>query len=177
MASIEQMHSFIFEAGKVLPLSPEAAEAVRQLQILTEAEYNQAEEAKDEVARTAWSRTCENAQKLALIYACSENHEDLVIGLPAVQWATAFAIHQTRRQLYLAASYVAENPFHAECLNLLRRLSEASDRQMQRQHLLRVMCCKAADFDQIVSTLVQQGDIVAVQIPTKTKTAQGYRLS
>ena len=162
---------------RVVPLSTEAAEAVRHLQVLTEVEYNQAEDAKDEVARTAWSRTCENAQKLALIYACSENHEDPVIGLPAVQWATAFAIHQTRRQLYLAASYVAENPFHAECLKLLRRLSEAPEHQMQRQHLLRAMRCKAADFDQIVSTLVQQGDVVSVQIPTKTKTAQGYRLS
>ena len=162
---------------RVVPLEPEAAEAVRQLQILTEAEYNQAEEAKDEVARTAWSRTCENATKLALVYACSENHENPVISLPAVQWATAFATHQTRRQLYLAATYVAENPFHAECLKLLRKLSEATEHQMQRQHLLRAMRCKAADFDQIVSTLVQQGDIVAVQIPTKTKTAQGYRLS
>jgi hypothetical protein len=36
---------------------------------------------------------------------------------------------------------------------------------------------KAADFDQIVSTLVQQGDIAVVQIPTKTKTAHGYRLT
>ncbi len=108
-----------------MPFEPEAAEAVRQLQKLTEAEYDRAEEAKDEVARTAWSRTCENATKLALIYACSENHENPVIGLPAVQWATAFAMHQTRRQLYLAATYVAENPFHAECLKLLRRLRES----------------------------------------------------
>jgi hypothetical protein len=141
----------------VVPLEPEAAEAVRQLQKLTELEYDRAEEAKDEVARTAWSRTCENATKLALIYACSENHENPVIGLPAVQWATAFAMHQTRRQLYLAATYVAENPFHAECLKLLRKLREAGG-QMARRQLMRIMRCKAADFDQIISTLVQQGE-------------------
>ena len=115
----------------VVPFTPEAAEAVQQLQKLTEVEYDRAEEAKDEVARTAWSRTCENATKLALIYACSENHQNPVIGLPAVEWATAFAMHQTRRQLYLAATYVAENPFHAECLKLLRKLRE-SDGQMAR---------------------------------------------
>ena len=161
---------------RVVPLTTEAAEAVRHLQVLTEAEYNQAEEAKDEVARTAWSRTCENAQKLALIYACSENHEDPVIGLPAVQWATEFAIHQTRRQLYLAASYVAENPFHAECLKLLRRLKESGGQAARRQ-LMRAMHCKAMDFDQIISTLVQQGEIAQVEIPTKTKPAQGYRLT
>ncbi|MBU4270526.1 MAG: DUF3987 domain-containing protein [Planctomycetes bacterium] len=162
---------------RVVPFAPEAALAIEQLQRMTEAEYDRAEEAKDEVARTAWSRTCENATKLALVYACSENHEEPVIGLSAVQWATAFAMHQTRRQLFLAATYVAENPFHAECLKLLRKLREAPENQMQRQHLLRAMRCKAADFDQIVGTLLQQGDIVAAQIPTKTKTAQGYQLT
>jgi len=156
---------------------PDAAKAVEQLQKTTETEYDRAEEAKDEVGRTAWSRTCENAKKLSLIYACSENHEGPLIGLPAVEWATAFAMHQTRRQLYLAATYVAENPFHAECLKLLRKLREAPENQMQRQHLLRAMRCKAADFDQIISTLLQQGDVVPVQIPTKTKPAQGYRLT
>lgn len=162
---------------RVVPFTPEASAAIAQLQRMTETEYDRAEEAKDEVARTAWSRTCENATKLALIYACSENHEEPVIGLPAVEWATTFAMHQTRRQLFLAATYVAENPFHAECLKLLRRLRESPDGQMQRQHLLRAMRCKAADFDQIVGTLVQQGDIAPVQIPTKTKPAQGYRLA
>jgi len=162
---------------KVVPFAPEALEAVEAFQRMTEREYGQAEEAKDEVARTAWSRTCENAKKLALLYACSENHEDPIIGVSAVEWATAFAMHQTRRQLYLAQVYVAENPFHAECLKLLRRLREAHGGQMQRQHLLRAMRCKAADFDQIVGTLYQQGDVVPVDIPTRTKPARGYRLA
>jgi len=162
---------------RVVAFEPEAAEVVGQLQKMTEVEYDRAAAAGDEAACTAWSRTCENAKKLALIYACSGNHQEPVIGLSAVEWATAFAMHQTRRQLYLAATYVAENPFHAECLKLLRKLREASEQQMQRQHLLRAMRCKAADFDQIVSTLIQQGDIVTVEIRTKTKSAQGYRLA
>jgi hypothetical protein len=161
---------------RVVPFQSDAAQAVQHLQKRTELEYDRAEEAKDEVGRTAWSRTCENATKLALIYACSENHQDPIIGLPAVEWATTFAMHQTRRQLFLAATYVAENPFHAECLKLLRKLREAEG-QVARRQLMRAMRCKAADFDQIVSTLVQQGDIVAVQVPTKTKTAQGFRLA
>lgn len=162
---------------RTAPFTSEAAEAVDELRRMAEGEYDRADESNDEVARTAWSRTCENATKLALIYACSENHEDPVIGLPAVEWATAFAMHQTRRQLFLAQSYVAENPFHAECLKVVRKLREAPEGQMQRQHLLRAMRCKAADFDQIIVTLMQQGDIVPVEIATRTKTAQGYRLA
>ena len=48
---------------------------------------------------------------------------------------------------------------------------------MARRKLMRAMRCKAADFDQIVGTLLQQGDIVPVEIPTKTKPAQGYRIA
>ena len=164
----------VYPEPRVVPFTPEAAEALTRLQRITEDEWSKAHERKDEPARTAWSRTCENATKLALIYASSENHEDPVIGLPAAEWATAFAMHQTRRQLYLAATYVAENPFHAECLKLLRKLREAGG-QMGRRELMRAMRCKAADFDQIVGTLLQQGDIDGAEIPTKTKPAQGYR--
>lgn len=159
----------------VVQTTPDAAEAIDQLRLMTENEYDAAEEALDEVARTAWSRTCEHAKKLALIYACSENHIEPLIGLPAVEWATEFAMHQTRRQLYLASVHVAENPFHAECLKLLKRLSEQPDQRMQRQHLLKYMKCKAADLDQILQTLVQQGEIQPITMPTATKTAQGFQ--
>ena len=159
-----------------VPFQPDAAQAVEQLRTMAESEYNRADDAQDEVGRTAWSRTCENAKKLALIYACSENHQEPVIGLPAVEWAAAFAMHQTRRQLHLAATYVAENPFHADCLKLLRKLKEAGG-ELGRSQLLRIMRCKAADFDQIIGTLVQQGDITPMTIPTKTKSANGYKLS
>lgn len=162
---------------RVVAYASAAMEAIRAFQRQAEAEYAEADKANDEVARVAWSRTLENAKKLALLYACSENHEDPSIGLPAVEWATGFAMHQTRRQLYLAASYVAENPFHAECLKLIRKLRAAPGQQMARRELMRAMRCKAADFDQMVSTLLQQQDIVPVEIPTRTRPAQGYRLA
>ena len=160
----------------VLPTA-EATEAVESLRRQTEAEYDEAKQRNDEPACVAWSRTCENAKKLALIYACSENHQEPMIGLPAVVWATEFAMHQTRRQLYLAGTYVAENPFHAECLKLLRRLRESSDQQMGRNKLMRAMHCKLTDFEQIVGTLLTQGDIVEADIPSKTNTAKGYRIA
>lgn len=160
---------------KVVSYTPEAASAVSELQRLADDEYREAHERNDEIARVAWSRTCENAKKLALLYACSENHAAPLIGLPAVQWATQFAMHQTRRQLYLATIYVAENPFHAECLKLLRKLQEAGG-QMPRNRLMRAMRCKLQDFDQLISTLMTQGDILPVEIASKTKSAMGYRI-
>ena len=64
------------------------------------------------LGKVAWSRTCENATKLALLYACSENHEEPVMDAAAVEWATKFAMHQTKRQLYLATRHVCrKTPF------------------------------------------------------------------
>jgi len=141
-----------------------------------EAEYASAESAGDPVGTTVWGRVSEQTRKLALLHAVSADHHAPRIDAAAVRWASRFVLHQTRRMLYMASGHVAENPFHAECLRLVRKLRESPDRQMARNKLMRLMHCKAADFDQIVGTLLQQGDIVPVDIPTKTKTAQGYRL-
>ncbi len=136
-----------------------------------------AEARGDPVGTTVWGRVPEQIRKLALLYAVSARHQTPRIDAEAVRWASDFVLHQTRRMLFMAQSHVAENPFHADCLKLFRKLREAPDQQMQRQHLLRAMRCKAADFDQMIITLVQQGDIVPVTIQTRTKTAQGYRLA
>src|SRR6056297_171376 len=158
----------------VIPFTPEAEAAITDLRLQTEAEYDKADDAGDEVARTAWSRTCEHAKKLALIYACSENHEDPKITLDAVRWASEFSLHQTSRQLYLASVYVAENPFHKECLKFKKRLSEREGQTMARRDLMRSMTLKAAEFDQVVMTLVQQGEIEPTTIQTSARTTQGY---
>jgi hypothetical protein len=158
-----------------IPLDSGATAAIEKLQGLTALEYNRAEDTGDECACAAWSRTCENALKLALIYACSENHEEPVICLPSVEWATELAMHQTRRQLFLAATYVAENPFHAECLKLLDKLRKAGG-ELGHSEMLRLMRIKVADFEQIIVTLVQQRAIEAVTISTATKGGRLYRI-
>ena len=158
-----------------VPYTDDADLAITELQRTADAEYERADEKNDEVARVAWSRTAENARKLAMLHACSTDREHPRITLPAVEWASRFAIHQTRRQLHLASIYVAENPFHAECLKLIRKLEEAGE--LTRSQCLRVMRCKAQDLDQIVGTLIEQGDVLPVTIPTRTNPACGYRIA
>lgn len=160
----------------VIDHTDEARRLLIETREQAEAEYTAAEAKGDSVGTTVWGRVSEQTRKLALLYAVSENHLAPRIGLAAVEWASAFVMHQTKRMLFMAAGHVAENPFHAECLKLMRKLREAPDGQMARNKLMRAMRCKLADFDQIVGTLLIQGDIVPVDIPTKTKTAQGYRL-
>jgi hypothetical protein len=162
---------------RIVPCTPEAREVISTLQHQTEREYDLAHARNDEVARVAWSRTTENAKKLALLYACSENHENPVIDLLAVQWAMAFAMHQTRRQLFLASSYVAENPFHAECLKAIRKLREAPGGELTHSALLKRMKIKSKDFKDLMETLLQRGDVVGLPIQTAGRSGILYRLA
>ncbi len=160
----------------VVEQTPEATKLLIETRQAAEAEYTRAEARSDSVGTTVWGRVSEQTRKLALLYAISENRSSPRIGLAATQWASAFVMHQTRRMLFMAAGHVAENPFHAECLKLMRRLRESPGCTMARNKLMRAMRAKVSDFDQIVGTLLNQGDIELVDLPTKTKTALGYRL-
>lgn len=65
-----------------------------------------------------WARANEKARRLALIYACSANHQDPRINVDAVRWACEFVEHQTRRMLFMAGTNVSENEFDARCKKL-----------------------------------------------------------
>jgi hypothetical protein len=167
---------------RVVPCTPEAAEAVSSLRRQTEDEYDQAHARNDEVARVAWSRTHENAKKLALIYACSANHEDPVIDMPAVEWASAFAMHQTRRQLYLAANYVATTEFEGLCKKALRFLRQCQESGQDRNYptpdwkLRRHVAQNPTIYGSITEALVKQEQVLFHTIPGRTKPRSGWVL-
>jgi hypothetical protein len=142
----------------------------------SEAEYTAAEARGDPVGTTVWGRVPEQIRKLALLYAVSASHETPRIDVAAVRWATEFILHQTRRMLFMAHSHVAENPFHAECLKLLRKLREAPERQLAHSVLLKRMKTDAKSFSTLIETLCQQGEIEIVTTPRAGWPVRGYRL-
>lgn len=143
----------------------------------SEAEYASAEARGDPVGTTVWGRVPEQIRKLALLYAVSVNHETPTIDAAAVRWATEFILHQTRRMLFMAHNHVAENPFHAECLRLLRKLREAPDRQLSHSVLLKRMKIDAKTFQELINTLEQQGDVQTTTQSTDGRPQRAYRLT
>jgi hypothetical protein len=111
---------------------------------------------------------------LALLYAISANHQSPLIDAPGVVWATAFMIHQTKRMLFMANSHVSENPFHAECMKFMRKLQAAPDKRLTHSVLLKRMKIDAKTFQEIVTTLEQQGDIVPRTITTAGRPQKCY---
>lgn len=141
-----------------------------------EAEYAAAEQRNDDVGTTVWGRVNEQVRKLALLYAISEDHQTSQIGLNAATWATRFVMHQTRRMLFMAYGHVADNPFHAECLKLMEKLRKAPDHKLPHHVLLKRMKIDAKSFREIVSTLVQRGDIAMTEFTTPGRSGVIYEL-
>jgi len=99
------------------------------------------------------------------------------IGRDAAAWASRFSIHQARRMLFMAQSHVAENPFHAECLKLLRKLRNAPSGELSHSVLLKRMKVDAKTFRVLVSTLEQRGDIAIRTEIVSGCGGQFYRLT
>jgi hypothetical protein len=139
-------------------------------------EYAKAEAGGDPVGTTVWGRVSEQVRKLALLYAISENHQSPRIGVDAARWASKFVMHQTRRMLFMAASHVAENPFHAECLKVTQKLRDAPGQALPHSVLLKRMKINATAFRELIMTLEQRGEIERTEIPTAGRQQRAYRL-
>jgi len=159
----------------VIPYSDEGYSVLDDFAATADEAYNGAMRKGDHVEAILWTRASENATRLVINYAVSRDRFAPVIDREAATWATRFVGHMVRRMLFLASTSVAENEFHGNCLKFLRRLREAGG-QMARRELMRLMHWKVADFDQVAAALIAQGYIEAVEVPTRTKPAAGYRL-
>jgi hypothetical protein len=118
----------------------------------------------------------EHTRKLALLYAVSENHTSPQIDAPAVAWAARFVMHQTRRMLFMASQHVADNPFHADCLKLIKKLREAPGQRLSHSVLLKRMKMPSRSFTDLVGTLLQRGEIAIEGTETGGRAGVVYRL-
>jgi hypothetical protein len=155
----------------------EAREILIERRLEVETEYAKAEWAGDEAGTTVWGRVGEHARKLALLYAVSENHEHPEIGRRAAEWASRLVIHQARRMLFMAGAHVADNPFDAECLKLLKKLRAAPGLELGHSVLLKRMKTDAKTFHGLVTTLEQRGDVIVRTEAVRGGVARFYRLA
>ena len=62
----------------------------------------------------------------------------------------------------MAGIYAAESNFHALCLKAKEKLRNAKDRRLPRSILLKRLKIKSREFDEVMKTLLEQGDVVIV---------------
>jgi hypothetical protein len=161
---------------RVVEADDDARALLTEARLASEAEYAKCEANSDPVGTTVWGRVPEQIRKLALLYAVSVNCESPKINAAAIRWASEFVHHQTRRMLAMAQNYVADNPFHADCLRLLRKLRESPDGQLPHSVLLKRMKMNAKTFQEVIATLEQQGDLQTIMQTTCGRPQRSYRL-
>ncbi|NLX59679.1 MAG: DUF3987 domain-containing protein [Phycisphaerae bacterium] len=165
----------------IVPYSDDGKRAADEFRRFADERYSEAEDCGDEVATTVWGRANENARKLALIYACSENHALPQISKAAIEWAMAFVEHQTRRMLFMAGQYVSSNDFDALCKRAIRTLrqwhaKEGPQALLPAWKFRRQLSLHPTAFKDVMFELDQRRQAVFDSEPGKTKPRQGYRL-
>ena len=77
----------------------------------------------------------------------------------------------------MADGHVAQNPFHADCLRIRKKLREAPKQELGHCVLLKRMKVSARRFDDLMETLMQSGDVSLEDMETAGRPRKVYRLT
>ena len=166
---------------RVVPQDSEATAILRQLRVHADEQYALAEESDDPMGMAIWARANEKARRLALVYACSVNHEDPVVTEAAARWAWEFVDHQTRRMLFMSGDHVSENEFDARCKAIVATLRRWQEKhgdawipfwQINRRHPW-----SERDHEEVRTTLLNQRLIEYEERKTGGTPQRLYRLA
>lgn len=144
-----------------MPAAPDAVAAFADLRRRIDATcYGPCRAAQDEAGMALWARAYEKALRLALIYACSVDRENPVVTPEAAAWAGTFALHQTRRILYMARQHASESEFDARRKRLLDVLEQwrrqHGDEWMPLWRVNRKLPWSPREHEEVRDTLIQQ---------------------
>ncbi len=163
-----------------VPQTPEAEAVFRTVREQADAEYARAEAQNDPAGMAIWARAYEKARRLALIYACSVDRENPVVTPEAAAWAGTFALHQTRRMLYMARQYASESEFDARRKRLLDVLEQwrrqHGDKWMPFWKINRKLPWSPREHEEVRDTLIQQRLIEYRVTTTRGRPGAVYRL-
>ncbi|GHT18977.1 hypothetical protein FACS1894189_7440 [Planctomycetales bacterium] len=112
----------------------------------------------DSAIKTIWTRLRENTIKLALIYACSKNHEHPVIDKETACWASEFGYWVTLKMIDLVRKHIAGDAFEKNC----KRVEDIIRKRggiISRTDLARTTHLRPRDLDEIIQTLLTQEKI------------------
>jgi hypothetical protein len=163
-----------FDADPMLVETVDEADLVfRALVSLADREYG-----KGDAGCELWTRALEKARKLALVYACSANHEQPIIDGPAALWAVEVVQYMTRRMIFLADRWIADGRFDALQKEVVRKVEKRGGRvtasEMARVVLRRV---NSRERDEVLKSMIETGQLRRLESKSKTKTAVAYEVA
>jgi len=155
----------------VVPANKEAGLVFDALAELVDREL-----ARDQNGRSLWARAEEKACRLALIHACSVNHEQPVIDKAAAEWACDVSEYLTRRMLHVAHEWVAEGNFDARQKRVLRIVRRAGGTISRSVLCRKTQWLTQRERQEVIDNLLETGQLEQVIEKTATKPGVTYAL-
>ena len=143
---------------KVIGESEEARRRLNEYRQEADVKYSEAESKSKFDAMALWARAGEKVAKLSCLHALSEDPENPSVTVEGVEWAGRLVDHLTRRMLYMTSLYVFDGEFDERVKKFMRILADKHNRA-SRSVLLKNTHLDAKDFDSLVKTLQQTGQI------------------
>lgn len=135
----------------IIPITSDALHYMRKF---PEIEAERMADMEDNPLSTLWTRTAENANKLALLYSVSADAENPVIDMAAAKWGYDLAEFLTQRMIILIGENVATTRFHAEVLMVERAIRKAGGK-IDRSTLMRRVRMRSRDLDTVIDYAIQ----------------------
>lgn len=156
---------------------PATTAAVRAFDALAhEVDVELSAQAND--GRSLWARAEEKACRLALVYACSANRNQLLIDEPAANWACELVALLTRRLLQLADQWVADGSFDARQKRVLRIVHAAGGKISRNELCRKTQSLSVRDRAEVIDNLKATGQIIEfVETPTSGRSRTVYALA
>lgn len=155
----------------IVPATAEAGSVFDALAALVDTEL-----VRDQSGRSLWARAEEKACRLALVYACSNNHEHPEIDRAAAAWACELSEYLTRRMLHIAHEWVADGIFDARQKRVLRIVRRANGRISRSVLCRKTQWLTLRERQEVIDNLLETEQLQQVVEKTATKPGVVYAL-
>lgn len=135
-------------------------------------------ETAESVERALLSRVEEKACRLALVYACSVDHQAPMIDEAAAGWACRLSEYLTAKMLYTSSLWISDGEFDAK-QNMVIRILQASGGRMSKSQLCRSKGTRSMtpqDRANVIVNLIEARRIVELRTKTEKKDRVEYIL-
>jgi hypothetical protein len=160
----------------VVPTTADAQALLDDIRHQAERDYTAHEAKGDQMGMAIWARAAEKVHRLALCYACSENHQDPMITAKAVEWAWKLTEHQTRRMIAMATIHVYESDFDQKQKRAIQAIRAKGGALSLEQMTRALRTLSVRDRDEVLGNLLATGQIVLVSEQTGGRPRTLYRI-
>jgi hypothetical protein len=160
----------------IVPATACAQACQREIRELADQQYAEHEGRGDQMGMALWARAAEKVRRLALIHACSANHQDPMITEAGVTWAWQLVEHQTRRMVAMAKLHVYEGEFDQKQKKAIQAIRSRGGAISQEQMTRALRSLPARERDEVLANLIATRQIEIASEQTGGRPRTVYRI-